>query len=374
MSEEVETEQIQTPAEESRASVADDIRAAMAELETTQADAAPGTAEAPSSNPQGPTAIKTSGKDATPEAAPLEKNSNPSEGKAQQVKAGPSVKDPNPESITAPISWSAEKRQAFTSLPRDVQQYIVERESETQRLISQKSGEYDKTVRSSKEVLDVLEPYRQNFAQRGISDKQAIEYLLRANEFLEKNPQDAIRRLAEMHGLDLAEVAQQTETIDPQIQTLKRELDELKGHYSQQQTRAQQQYLQQIDTFISSFEKATDAEGNKLYPHVGDPSFEGLMAGEVTRLRNMNPQIPLDTLLKTAYENTIWIHPELREAEIKKRHGIAEARRISEEKTKTAEARKRAVSVTGSPSGAAKPMTTGSVRGDIEAAFEALGR
>lgn len=368
-----EEKEILTEGEESRASIADDIRAAMAELESdpAQQEAAAEAAPTPDAEPSKGGEVGKGGEAA--EVHQLKKDLTQSEGKAPNGKSGPSATQ-NLDSIPAPISWSTEKRQAFQSLPKDVQQYIVEREKDSQRLISQKSEEYDRTIKGTKEVLDVLEPYKQNFAQRGVSEREAIQYLLQANDFLEKNPKEAIRRLAQMNGIDLAEVAQEPETIDPQIQHLSRELDSLKGFISHQQQTAQQQYISQLGSYLESFENATDESGEKKYPYIAEAGFEDLMATEVTRLRRINPQMNLDHILHTAYENTVWLQPQLREAEIAKRSGIAEARRISEEKAKAAEARKRGISVTGSPSGAAKPLSTGSIRGDLEAAFEALGR
>jgi len=363
--------EVEENATEGTATLADDIRAAFDEVEQRQqTESEPKTAPSGDAKASASDNAAASGK--TAKIPALEKELSQTEGKATTDKSGP-LENPNLD-VPAPISWTAEKRQAFTTLPKDVQQYIVEREREAQRLISQKSEEYDKTIRNTKEVVSALEPYRQNFAKRGISEAQAIQHLLQANDFLEKNPEEAIRKLAELNGIDLAEIAQQADTVDPQIQHLKRELNELKGVYSQQQQQSQEQYYQQLDHFVQSFEAATDAEGNKMFPLVSDPAFEGLMATEVTRLKQVNPQLPLDGLLKTAYENTVWLHPELREQEIKKRTGISEARRIAEEKARAAEARKRAVSVTGSPSGAAKPLSTGSLRGDLEAAYEALIR
>lgn len=369
-----ETTENLTDNETHSASISNDLRAAFDAVESREAEA--GSAEsAPSSTTKPAASSNTNAAAASGEAAKvpaLKKDLGQTEGKATTEKSGPS-ENPNPE-IPAPISWTAEKRQAFATLPKDIQQYVVEREKESQRLISQKSEEYDRTIRHTKEVVSALEPYRQNFARRGISEGQAIQHLLQANDFLERNPEEAIRKLAELNGIDLGELAQQSDSVDPQIQHLKRELDELKGVYTQQQQQSEQQYLQQLDSYVQSFEAATDEEGNKRFPFVSDPAFESLMATEVTRLKQVNPHTPLNHLLTTAYENTVWLHPELREQEIKKRSGINEARRISEEKNRAAEARKRAVSVTGSPSGAAKPLSTGSLRGDLEAAFDALGR
>lgn len=362
----------QTASEEHRSSVADDIRAAMAEVEA-KANEEPGAGgKVESANPEP--------KAAEPERQALDKKiSSQSEGKAQEAVKGPSAEKPNLSSIAAPISWSEEKRQVFATLPKDVQQYIMERETESQRLISQKSDEYAKAVRKYSDFDRALEPYLPDLQQRGVNPVEAIQYLLKANEYLEKNPREAIARLAQMHGVKLSpeeieEAQQSAAAYDPRIDLLRQELDQMRGFYSQFVQTQEQENLKRLNATVEQFERARDADGNPKYPHLENPEFEKVMADEVRKLKASGQDMPLTKLLETAYENAVWLSPALREAEIKKAQGIAEARRISEEKARAAEARKRSSSVFGSPSGASKPASTGSIRGDIEAAFDALGR
>lgn len=374
-----ERDEPKTEGEEHRASVADDIRAAMAQLETE----AP-TAEAAESASDGSQASE--GREAATtkqvERAPLDKKqiSTESAKRASATKTDNATQEGKPSQeqeplIAAPISWSADKQEAFATLPRDVQKYIVDRESERDRFVQQKAQEYAQATRESEGLLEEIRPYLSQFQRQRMNPAEAIGYLLKANDFLVSNPKEAIRRLAEMHGVNLDEVAQEVPSVDPEIHRLRQELDELRGVYSGQQEQAEQRYVAQLSSYLNQFTSAADEKGNSKFPHLKDPNFENAMSVEVRKLRALhNDSLPLDQLLTTAYENTVWTIPTLRDAELKKRQGIAEARRISEEKAKAEQARRMASSVSGAPSGAARASSSnGSVRGDIEAAFNALG-
>lgn len=351
---------------EKEGSLRDDIVAAMSELEKEPEVKEPEAKEEAAS-------IKE---------ASSEKTDIPAQevGKAQKSKSEPSTEaapaapDQGNSEIPAPISWKAEKRELFGQLPRDVKQYIVDRERESQSLLTQKSQEFAQAIRGHEELLNVIEPEMEKFAKARISPAQGIHYLLKGQEFLENNPQEAIKRLAEMHGVDLQTLALNGPTeIDPQLQAVRKELDELRGYYTTQQEQAYNQYMSSLNQQVESFRQAKDAQGNQLYPHASDPQFEDAMSYEVRKLRQINPQMNASELLTRAYENTLWTVPELREAELKKRTGISEARRISDEKAKAVKAKNLAVTVNGAPGGAGKLNTDGSLRGDIAAAMEALG-
>lgn len=358
--------------EEKEGSLRDDILAAMSELEKEPTESK--TEEVKEEVVSEPVATETKEAKAKTDIPAQEV------GKAQKGKAEPSTEAapvaPNQvnSEIPAPISWKAEKREAFASLPRDVKQYIVDRERESQSLLTQKSQEFAQAIRGHEELLQVIEPEMQKFARARVSPAQAVHYLLKGQEFLETNPQEAIKRLADMHGVDLQSLALNGSTeANPEIQTLRRELDELRGYYSTQQEQAQQQYISSLNNHVEAFRQAKDAEGNQLYPYASDPQFEDAMSYEVRKLRAVNPQMNASELLTKAYENTLWTMPELREAELKKRAGINDARRISDEKAKAAKARNLAVTVNGAPRGTSKLNSSGSLRGDISAAMEALG-
>lgn len=353
-------------------SVRDDINAAIAELEGQDG----------ANNDISENSAKGA-KEAAPttQTAPEDKDLPAQEvGKAQKEKSEPSEEaakaapDHSNSDVPAPISWKAEKREAFAALPLDVKKYIVDREREGQALLTQKSQEYAQAIRGHEELINVLEPEMQRFASARISPAQGVHYLLKGQEFLESNPQEAIRRLAEMHGVDLQELAQNGPAeIDPQLQTLRQELDELRGYYTSQQEQAQHQYIDSLTKHVDSFRQAKDETGNPKFPYASDPQFEEAMSYEIRKLRQMNPQASATELLQSAYDNTLWSMPDLRENELKKRTGMQEAKRISEEKAKAAKAKNLAVSVNGGPGGGGKLSSDGSVRGDILAAMEALG-
>jgi len=58
--------------------------------------------------------------------------------------------EPQPEAIEPPSSWSAEVKAKWATLPPDVQRYVLDRESQTHKAITEKGSALRSMTQSSK--------------------------------------------------------------------------------------------------------------------------------------------------------------------------------------------------------------------------------
>jgi len=337
-------------------SVRADIEAAMAEVE------------------------KTTAKEPEEKTDQTDKASTEVVAKAEPQAAGtekPAATDS--QTVAPPSDWSADKREAWTKLPQDIQKYLVSRQSEVQAFVNQKSQEAARLSRERDAFYQAISPRAEVLQAAGVHPVQYIENLIKAEQMMDANPVDALQRLAAHYKIDLAELAHQaTQPVSPDVLALRNELNALRQQQQESQTvqqqRAYEQYRGSVASVVEDFKGATDDSGQPLFPHARDPQFEAAMGIEAKLLRSQNPQMPIEDVLVKAYDATVWKLPNTRQAEIEKQTRIAQARATSAAKTRSEQARAREASIVGAPGASAvKVVSNGSVRDDIRAAMESLG-
>lgn len=73
----------------------------------------------------------------------------------------------DPDPITPPVSWTKENKEKFSELPRDVQEYIAERETEREKFVQSKAQEAKQVeARVHAQVSDQFKAVAQTFAQQ----------------------------------------------------------------------------------------------------------------------------------------------------------------------------------------------------------------
>lgn len=267
----------------------------------------------------------------------------------------------NTNARKAPQSWKPEIKAAFDSLDPTVQEEILRREADYNKGIQRyaESAKYAETV---KPVFDKWSPY---LAQLQITPDKAFDTLIQAEYTLRHGApaqkMQAFTKLAQDYGIDLAQFnGQEQQQLDPNLQHAFQRVQQLEEYIrnqqftQQQETQRKQQaeqaeLQQQIEAFSSS-------PNRPHFEQVREDMSKLLQAGYA------------DTL-EDAYEKAVWARPDIRSTLLKDE----EAKRI-QDKAKVAEtAKAKAVSVKGTPSGAAVPIANASIRDDIRAAMEASG-
>jgi hypothetical protein len=247
--------------------------------------------------------------------------------------------------IRAPASWSPAAKATFDKLPPEVQQAVAKREQEIDHGLRRKSEE----VKRYEPLEQVLAPRRAQWAAQGMDEVHAVKTLLAAQDLLEKNPMQGLEFLARSYGVNLNTAqpqgqpyqAQPARDSHPEIAALKQQLQVLQ---SQVQTAQTAPIVSQIDAFQND-------PANLYFENVRDDMAVLLHNGKASDL-------------KEAYEMACWMRPDIRPF---LQTAQAPAAPVQD---KAAQARRAAVSVTGSPGQTRIPKSNGSIEDDIRAAFE----
>ena len=247
--------------------------------------------------------------------------------------------------IRAPASWSPAAKATFDKLPPEVQQAVAKREQEIDHGLRRKSEE----VKRYEPLEQVLAPRRAQWAAQGMDEVHAVKTLLAAQDLLEKNPMQGLEFLARSYGVNLNTAqpqgqpyqAQPARDSHPEIAALKQQLQVLQ---SQVQTAQTAPIVSQIDAFQND-------PANLYFENVRDDMAVLLHNGKASDL-------------KEAYEMACWMRPDIRPFLQTAQASAAPVQ------GKAAQARRAAVSVTGSPGQTRIPKSNGSIEDDIRAAFE----
>jgi len=174
------------------------------------------------------------------------------------------------EALEPPQHWSAEDRQTFTGVPREAQEFLLKRHKEMEADYTRKTQEVATTRRALQEQEQILAPIAQDLALAGADSNAFIRQQVAWAQAFKADPQSAITRLAGAYGLDLSQVAQGQEDLDPQVAAMQQELAQMRAQQQQSLEAQQQTEQQRLQNVIDDFAKATDDAGNLKYPHFAD--------------------------------------------------------------------------------------------------------
>lgn len=294
-----------------------DVRAAIESLQTepAAADSATDTAKADRErNERGQFSPKADAQLA--DAKPVS-DVDPNEGKPLQQSP---VAD-------APTSWSADAKAKWSSLDPSIQAEIAKREKDMHEGGSRWSEE-------KRRYEETLAPVREVAKRNGVDEREGLNRLLAANDYLERDPAAAIQWLAQAYGVDLANpnaAPTARPQADPMVSQLHQELSSIKSVIME---REQKELLSHIEQFKSQ-------PGHEHFEEVKPFMAKLLESGQAADL-------------KEAYETAIWATPTVREKLIAAQTAPAADPRAKAQ-AQVDKAKKGAISVNGSPVTGAAP-------------------
>lgn len=331
----------------------DDIRAAMAEVSGNAPEPAPveEVVVAPEAiiaeeTPQDDSEKASDGRERGPDGKFIAKQPETAQDTTDQPSEA--VAEPAKQlAIRAPASWSPAAKATFDKLPPEVQQAVAKREQEIDHGLRRKSEE----VKRYEPLEQIIAPRRAVWSAQGMDETTAIKTLLAAQDLLERDPKQGLEFLARSYGVNIASLsaqpqgqpyqAQPAPDSHPEIAALKQQLQVLQ---SQVQTAQTAPIVSQIDAFQND-------PANLYFENVRDDMAVLLHNGKASDL-------------KEAYDMACWMRPDIRPF-----LQTAQAPAVPMQ-DKAAQARRAAVSVTGSPGQTAIRKSNGSIEDDIRAAFE----
>jgi hypothetical protein len=349
--------------------IAADIRAAMdgpseaAPVAEAPAPAAPEAAPPPaadrSRDEQGRFAPKTE-ETVAPKAQPVA--NPPDQAQASDANSVPaSVDQEEARPFGPPIVWRPEQKAQFATLPTWAQEAIARREEVGEQGVAKLKQQLD----GFQPIDSVLAPHRERWQMAGMSDVQALQSLLAAQSYLERDAQGAIEFLARQYGVSLGQVqlAQQGTPQGqpqpaPEFQALQRQLQDLQATIAQRDQAAEQARRQETQSVIDAFAKDPQ---NLYFNEVREEMAALMQAGRAPDLQ-------------AAYDMAVWARPDIRKLIQADEAQRSQAASQEQERQRAAAARQAGGSITGDTLGghkpAAAPGSSNSIEDDIRRAFE----
>jgi hypothetical protein len=236
----------------------------------------------------------------------------------------------NKPAIAAPISWTAEQKAKWASLPPDTQAYIAQRDKESHEAIS-RAGQQ---IKAFEPIGKVIEQYGHVFAKNGLQPHDGIARMMAVNEMLETNPRAAIAEIAKAYGVNLQGTSDEQNATpeSPRIAELEARLARQEAHLTAQMRQRQEAEANELAREIADFAKDK--------PHF--ESVRKVMAG----LMNSGAA----ETMQDAYDRAIYADPTIRQSLQVEAQTKAEEQRKAEEAKRLSAAKKAAgVNVKSSP-------------------------
>lgn len=238
-----------------------------------------------------------------------------------------------------PQDWPDDLKAKVAAMPKDVQATFIENTKHFQADYTRKTQAIAEERKQYEQFDQVLAPHRHAWRQAGISEPQAIHNLLAAESYLNRDPQNGLRKLAKHYSVDLSALADGQEAVNPELAALRQEVQQLRGYMTESQRAQQEQASASLASQIETFATEKDAGGNLKHPHFD--TLRERMGALITSGQAQN--------LNDAYEQAAWLDPSVRKELLEQQT----AAQKSEEERKRKEALDKARKAGTAPKGTA---------------------
>lgn len=218
------------------------------------------------------------------------------------------------DALDMPKSWKKEMGEKWASIPKEVQQYVLDREDQMRAGLD---NDRENAV-FGRNLRDAIAPHRELLAQQGVNEAQAVQYMLNAHHKLSTGSPEsrkaAFQALAQSYGFAESDA-------NPEILDISNRISQIESNLTRQQQYAAQQQSETITKQVEDFASAP-----------GHEHFETL-ADEIAVLINAGKS--LDDAYRIAYRAS-----DLYEADLKKQAAEQEAERDKAKQKELEKARK----------------------------------
>lgn len=255
------------------------------------------------------------------------------QGKGQEEENQEGVKTPEPDALSPLDKWSDEVKEAFKSLPRNLQEHLLQRERDVETHLTKKSQEIAERSREFEGLGRIAETRRQVAAMNGMTVEQELSQLYQLSDYASKDPLGFVQYFAQQRGLDLSGLSQQGgqgDDADP-VSALKQQVSKLEQTIQQQQQTTQQQQLNQFNGIVEAFRSS---EGNTHFDTV-----QNEILAIIPMIQRDNPSMAPQDVLKEAYDRACYANPTVRQQIIDAQKTAEEAKRIERDKEAARRAR-----------------------------------
>lgn len=265
-----------------------------------------------------------------------------------------------PERLGAPDGWPSDAKLDWNRLTRAAQDAIrADLDAGRLHLAAPAPSEP-----APDPVREVVQAYREQYSTKGLTPDGAVKALFEAQRFIEANPVEGLKWLAQSYGVNLETLApgmQGGGGIDPVVTQLQQELAQVKGYLTQQQRAAHEAQVAETHRTLEGFATAKGSDGQLLRPFFAEV--------RTTMGKMLENGTAVD--LADAYEKAILITPAVRTRVQEAERKSQAAREAAAQKKAAEEAMRKSGSVRSNPSVQAVPAAPDNLRASLEAAWGA---
>lgn len=299
----------------------------------------------------------------------------------------------SPDFQKALASWKQADQAMFKAQAPEAQQFIMRRYKEMTTDYTKKLQDVSRLKTDYEPVDKLFEPHRDIMKQKGLTPASLVEAWSNVEKKLVSGDDAAVSVIAGLQrgynipvakiaaalGIRAGQAAQAdpatTHQQQPQVQlppefvneitNLRRQVSGLTEAQQAAQNAARTAAGDKAMQEIEQFKSAVDDKGTLLRPHFED--VEQDMVDLANALMAAKKPVPP---IQELYETAVWANPSTRDRMLAAREQAELKKRADQEKTKSAAARKAAVSVTGAPGSGQAPQVRNtperSLRDEIE--------
>jgi hypothetical protein len=279
--------------------------------------------------------------------------------------------EPEIDPVIAPPGLDEDDKKAFAEAPPRLQARIAAIIKGQQRSYTQRMQEVSQRARSLEQIAEVAkaaQPHEESLRRSGVNPVQAYSTMLEWASYLERDPNAAIRELADLYGatppagaVAPGQAAPPPAAPPPQRTMYDPRVDQLLAAQQQQAQVRIAAMQEQMAQASQSWRAATDESGTLKHPYLDE--LENTMVEFIPVVQRRNGNLTPTEILDRAYKLAIQEHPEVGEAIAKREAARAKASAVTQQANSANKARSaNGVKGTG---GSVKPMINMSDTGAV---------
>jgi hypothetical protein len=294
-----------------------------------------------------------------------ESTSDESEDSESQESELEEVKNPkkseNPK-IEAPSHWSPADKEIFKNAPPELQKWMIDRHKSMEGDYTRKSQEIAEFKRSWEPVKELFAPHIDQLRATGQTPASVITHWANINNSLNNNPAETIKWLASQYNVDLSgQIGDNDIYIDPHVQSLRQELQQLKQSVVQREQYATQQRLSTVQSELQMFAEAKTEAGELAHPYFEEVVEDMVSLAKAEQAGGKTPTVG------DLYDRAVWANPTVREKLLAAQRDAAAKKAEQEARAKAAKAKIAKKTLRSSPDGEVSGDLT--LRQQLEQAF-----
>jgi hypothetical protein len=243
---------------------------------------------------------------------------------------------PAPE-FRVPEKWPAQVKErlaAIHAVNPEHAQFVLDQYAHFRSEAAQHVNRAQQTLQ---QFSDLLAPGRQQRALKNIDDATYVRNLIAAGDFLDKNPKEGLKYLAQTYGIDLTQLANPEAggepEIPPYVRQLQQENAQIKAFLATQVQGAAQQQERAASDWINQFASQVDTEGKPLYPHFDSVLDDIIVVVAAQKARGQQIDVKAAYDRAVRMNDSIWINDQrARSAAAEKAQAAQRVREIEEAK------------------------------------------